>query len=119
MQSAFLGSDSGRPGEKLSRLTLGGGSVQARFASIGHVAMDDPTLCCPIERGDERPMTIRGGRDFCHLGQGSQIAHHLAITQSAARALTSAFGGGLGIGHKFGRRRLVDRLALVKESNPS
>ena len=98
--------------------------VQARFAAVGSVAMDNAALGRFIDGRDEGAfgfLIFRAGvarERFVHLPQTREDA---AITEGAQNGLASAFAGGFGIGHEeiFWAWRLAERRAFVNRRKRS
>ena len=94
-------------------------AVQASFAAIGDVSMNDPALGRFIERRDESARVF----GFAAVGRvaflkGTEMTDDSAIAQSAARGLAGAFGGGFGVSHEtkiLRTRRLVEARLIVNQ----
>ena len=96
--------------------------VQARFASLRGVPMDDAAFGRLIDRGNKSTHVVRIGlgrapRALLHAAQARDRA---AIAKCSAHILAGAFGGGFGVGHdleKLWARRLVEPCWIVKMLN--
>lgn len=96
--------------------------VQARFASLRGVPMDNAAFGGLIDRGNKSTHVVRIGlgRATCALLHAAQARDRAAIAKCSAHILASAFSRGFGVGHdleKLWARRLVEPRWIVKMPN--
>jgi hypothetical protein len=96
--------------------------VQARFASLRGVPMDNAAFGRLIDRGNKSTHVVRIGLDRTTraLLHAAQTRDRAAIAKCSAHILAGAFGSGFGVGHdleKLWARRLVEPRWIVKMPN--